>query len=101
MSLFTPDTHFVVYMNAKDPKPSQELHSREALAETSNASGWPKGEDPKHHRTTEVGVWLSEWCCVTTNTMLSQVIRDSCASLTVASAGCGEPCRSAVVNVLR
>jgi SnoaL-like domain len=32
MSLFTPDTHFVVYMNAKDAKPSQELHSREALA---------------------------------------------------------------------
>ena len=32
MSLFTADTHFVVYMNAKDPKPSQELHSREALA---------------------------------------------------------------------
>jgi ketosteroid isomerase-like protein len=31
MSLFTPDTHFVVYMNAKDPTPSQELHSREAL----------------------------------------------------------------------
>src|ERR1700726_3583293 len=32
MSLFTADTHFVVYMNAKDPAPSQELHSREALA---------------------------------------------------------------------
>jgi ketosteroid isomerase-like protein len=32
MSLFTADTHFVVYMNAKDLKPSQELHSREALA---------------------------------------------------------------------
>jgi len=32
MSLFTADTHFVVYMNAKDPKPSQELTSREALA---------------------------------------------------------------------
>lgn len=32
MSLFTEGTHFVVYMNAKDPKPSQELHSREALA---------------------------------------------------------------------
>ena len=32
MSLFTPDTHFVVYMNARDPTPSQELHSREALA---------------------------------------------------------------------
>src|ERR1700754_657187 len=32
MALFTSDTHFVVYMDAKDPKPSQELHSREALA---------------------------------------------------------------------
>jgi ketosteroid isomerase-like protein len=32
MALFTEDAHFVVYMNAKDPKPSQELHSREALA---------------------------------------------------------------------
>ena len=31
MALFTADTHFMVYMNAKDPKPSQELHSREAL----------------------------------------------------------------------
>src|SRR5690348_9767549 len=32
MSLFTEDTHFVVYMNAKDEAPSMELHSREALA---------------------------------------------------------------------
>ena len=32
MSLFTADTHFVVYMNPEDPTPSQELHSREALA---------------------------------------------------------------------
>jgi ketosteroid isomerase-like protein len=32
MSLFTEETHFVVYMNAKDPKPSQELRSRKALA---------------------------------------------------------------------
>src|SRR6201995_4453756 len=32
MALFTEDTHFVVYMNAKDPKPSMELHSRAALA---------------------------------------------------------------------
>ena len=32
MSLFTPDTHFVVFMNAKAPTPSQEVHSREALA---------------------------------------------------------------------
>jgi ketosteroid isomerase-like protein len=31
MALFTADTHFVVYMNAKDPTPSQDLHSREAL----------------------------------------------------------------------
>jgi ketosteroid isomerase-like protein len=31
MSLFTPDAHFVVYMNAKDPAASQEFHSREAL----------------------------------------------------------------------
>src|SRR5260370_9624925 len=32
MSLFTADTHFVVYMNAKATKPSQELDSSEALA---------------------------------------------------------------------
>jgi hypothetical protein len=32
MALFTADAHFGVYMDAKDPKPSQELHSREALA---------------------------------------------------------------------
>jgi hypothetical protein len=32
MSLFTENTQFVVYMNAKDPTPSQELHSREELA---------------------------------------------------------------------
>jgi SnoaL-like protein len=32
MSLFTADTHFVVFMDAKDPKPTQEVHSRDALA---------------------------------------------------------------------
>ena len=32
MALFAPDAHFVVYMNAKDPTPSQELHTRESLA---------------------------------------------------------------------
>src|SRR5580698_1496803 len=32
MALFTEDAHFVVYMNAKDPKPSMELHTRAALA---------------------------------------------------------------------
>jgi hypothetical protein len=32
MSLFTADTHFVVFMNAKDGKPSMELRSRDALA---------------------------------------------------------------------
>jgi SnoaL-like domain len=31
-ALFTADKHFVVYMNANDPNPSQELHSREQLA---------------------------------------------------------------------
>ena len=32
MALFTADTHFVVYMDAKNPKPSQEIRSREELA---------------------------------------------------------------------
>jgi hypothetical protein len=32
LALFTEDSNFVVYMDAKDPTPSQELHSREALA---------------------------------------------------------------------
>jgi DNA-binding winged helix-turn-helix (wHTH) protein len=32
MALFTDDTHFVVYMGANDPTPTQELHSRDALA---------------------------------------------------------------------
>ena len=32
MSLFIADTHFVVYMDAKDPAPTMELHSREGLA---------------------------------------------------------------------
>src|ERR1700719_4640219 len=32
MALFAPDAHFVVYMDAKTPTPSQELNSREALA---------------------------------------------------------------------
>jgi hypothetical protein len=32
MTLFTADTHFVVYMDAKDPKPAMDLQSREELA---------------------------------------------------------------------
>ena len=32
MSLFTANTHFVVYMDAGSPTPSQELHSRADLA---------------------------------------------------------------------
>ena len=32
MALFTKDAHFVVYMNAQDPKPSMDLHARDALA---------------------------------------------------------------------
>jgi ketosteroid isomerase-like protein len=31
MALFTEDTHFVVYMNARDLEPTQELHGRQAL----------------------------------------------------------------------
>jgi ketosteroid isomerase-like protein len=32
MALFTRDTHFVVFMDAKSQKASQELHGRESLA---------------------------------------------------------------------
>lgn len=32
MSLFTKDTHFVVFMDAKSDKPSMELNGREDLA---------------------------------------------------------------------
>src|ERR1700740_1764853 len=32
MALFTEDTPFVVYMDAKDPTPTQELHGRDSLA---------------------------------------------------------------------
>jgi ketosteroid isomerase-like protein len=32
MALFTPDTHFVVYMDARSSEPSMELHSRGKLA---------------------------------------------------------------------
>jgi SnoaL-like domain len=30
-ALFTPDTHFVVYIDAKLEKPTQDLHGRESL----------------------------------------------------------------------
>ncbi|MER6197306.1 nuclear transport factor 2 family protein [Streptomyces sp. NPDC001586] len=32
MALFTEDTRFVVYMDVRDPKPTQELHGRASLA---------------------------------------------------------------------
>jgi SnoaL-like domain len=32
MALFTEDTRFVVYMEARNPEPTQDLHGREALA---------------------------------------------------------------------
>jgi len=32
MALFTEDTHFVVYLDAKSPTPSSELHRRDDLA---------------------------------------------------------------------
>lgn len=31
-ALFTEDTRFIVFMDAKNPEPSQEVHGREALA---------------------------------------------------------------------
>ncbi|MFD6159954.1 nuclear transport factor 2 family protein [Nocardia sp. NPDC060256] len=31
LALFTPDTHFVVYMDATAAEPTQELHGRDAL----------------------------------------------------------------------
>jgi len=32
MALFTEDTHFAVFMDARNPEPTQDLHGREALA---------------------------------------------------------------------
>ena len=32
MALFTPGTHFLVYMDSRSEQPTQELHGREALA---------------------------------------------------------------------
>jgi ketosteroid isomerase-like protein len=32
MALFTEDTRFLVYMDARNPEPTQDLHGREALA---------------------------------------------------------------------
>ena len=32
MALFTADAHFVVHMDANNPKPAQDLHAREELA---------------------------------------------------------------------
>jgi ketosteroid isomerase-like protein len=36
MSLFTEDTHFIVFMDARSSKPSMELHRREDLAPVFN-----------------------------------------------------------------
>jgi hypothetical protein len=32
MALFTPDTRFLVFMDARAAEPTQELHGRESLA---------------------------------------------------------------------
>ncbi|MGH7583712.1 MAG: nuclear transport factor 2 family protein [Gemmatimonadales bacterium] len=37
MALFTADTHFVVYMDAKDPKPSQELRYADTFVKNDGA----------------------------------------------------------------
>ena len=31
MALFTANAHFVVYMDARNPEPTQDLHGRESL----------------------------------------------------------------------
>jgi hypothetical protein len=57
MALFTPDTHFVVYMNAEDPTPTQELHSREALA--------PVFVDLNHYAATMHFLWQTTFLTLT------------------------------------
>jgi len=44
---------------------------------------------------------FARWCWATTNTMPFRATRHSCASLLIASAGCGELYSSAAVNVRR
>ena len=38
MALFTEDAHFVVYMDAKDPTPTQELHAKSTACPTISRS---------------------------------------------------------------
>jgi hypothetical protein len=50
MALFTTDTHFVVYMNAKDPKPSQELHcARSSLRRPESVRRYDAFRRTEHH----------------------------------------------------
>jgi hypothetical protein len=67
MSLFTPYTHFVVHMNAKDPTPSQELHSREALA--------PVFADLNKYDATTHFVGQSRICALTGNRAIPETYR--------------------------
>jgi hypothetical protein len=55
MALFTEDTHFVVYMNAKNPTPTQELHSREALAPIFGALGDESGQRSRRQNEPDAG----------------------------------------------
>jgi ketosteroid isomerase-like protein len=52
-ALFTADTHFVVYMDARSSEPSMELHSRAELA--------PVFDDLNRYRKPRVSVTVQVW----------------------------------------
>jgi SnoaL-like domain len=58
MALFTADTHFVVYMNAKDPSPSQELHPKRSASRAADRRDqpdrqWQRGQQESRRRDRE------------------------------------------------
>jgi hypothetical protein len=55
MDLLTPGTHLVVYMKAKDPTPSQEVHSREVSRENRRGTFDPStNKSIGKHRISEI-----------------------------------------------
>jgi len=60
IALFTEDTHFVVYLDAKSPTPSSELHRRDDLA--------PVFDDLNKHEATHIswGRVPSCWTAIAT-----------------------------------
>jgi hypothetical protein len=49
MALFTEDTHFAVYMDTRNPEPTQDLYGREALAPVFDALNARGDGDWRHH----------------------------------------------------